>query len=77
MRLGQSGLQRQSALDETAPAVETELSFEIKAKGVAPPRPRMVTVWPLMVAVTAPESVMLLVAGSMWYVPAEVGTVNV
>jgi hypothetical protein len=40
-------------LDETAPAVETELSFEIKAKGDEPPRPRSVTVSVPMVAVTA------------------------
>jgi 4-carboxymuconolactone decarboxylase len=53
-------------LDETAPAVETELSFEINAKGEVPPRPRRVTVWPLIVAVTAPESVISPVEGSMW-----------
>ncbi len=44
-------------MDETAEAVTDELSFEIKAKGDEPPRPRRVTVSlpdePGIVAVTA------------------------
>jgi NAD(P)-dependent dehydrogenase (short-subunit alcohol dehydrogenase family) len=75
----------QDALDETAEAVTDELSFEIKAKGEVPPRPRRVTVsgpdGPLTVAETAvdpgsePEIVPLL--GSQVKAPGDEKTVNV